>query len=172
MVQIYLARAWLADGQLLACAARQGRLDGRRGTALLEKARTWRDPMYGVYVLTLALGLRREALGVRWADVDLDAEEIRIGWQLQRVKGELLHRQTKTDASDAVLPLVGPCTTALRARQKDQDSARGSAGSDGRKPPWSSPLVPAIRSNPASSTAVSPTPVIARRSGRCPSTSP
>lgn len=44
-----------------------------------------------------------------------------IGWQLQRVAGKLLHRQTKTDASDAVLPFPGNVTTALRARQRARD---------------------------------------------------
>ncbi|SEG92173.1 Site-specific recombinase XerD [Thermomonospora echinospora] len=94
----------------------------------LESARKRRDPMYAAYVLILALGLRRgEVLGLRWADVDLDAEEVRVGWQLQRVKGRLLHRETKTEASDAALPLVGICTTALRERQKEQDTAREAA---------------------------------------------
>jgi integrase len=84
--------------------------------------------MYAAYVLILALGLRRgEALGVRWADIDLDAEEIRIGWQIQRIRGELLHREAKTEASDAALPLVSLCTTALRERRKDQDAAREAA---------------------------------------------
>jgi integrase len=97
----------------------------------LEAARTWHDPMYAVYILVLSLGLRRgEALGVRWEDVDLDAGDIRIGWQLQRVSGRLLHRETKTDASDAVLPLVSICTTALRERQKEQDTAREKAGGE------------------------------------------
>lgn len=80
------------------------------------------DPMDAAYVLILALGLRRgQALGVRWVEVDLDAEEIRVGWQIQRINGRLLHR--KTEASDAALPLVGICTAALRQRAKDQDAA-------------------------------------------------
>ena len=94
----------------------------------LESARSRRDPMYAAYVLILALGLRRgEALGVRWEDVDLDAEEIRIGWQIQRVERKLLHRETKTEASDAALPLVGICSAAFTERQKDQDAARAAA---------------------------------------------
>ncbi|MET7464133.1 site-specific integrase, partial [Nonomuraea sp. NPDC005501] len=71
----------------------------------LESARHREDPMYPVYVLVLVLGLRLgEALGLRWEDVDLDQAEMTIGWQLQRVAGKLLHRRTKTDASDATLP--------------------------------------------------------------------
>jgi hypothetical protein len=39
-----------------------------------------------------------------------------VGWQLQQVAGKLLHRQTKTDASDAELPFPEIVTTALRQR--------------------------------------------------------
>ncbi|MFI0425221.1 tyrosine recombinase XerC [Spongiactinospora sp. 9N601] len=71
--------------------------------AFLESARTCEDPMYPAYVLVLILGLRLgEALGLRWEDVDLERAEMTIGWQLQRVAGHLLHRQTKTDASERV----------------------------------------------------------------------
>ena len=94
----------------------------------LVSARERRDPMYAAYVLILVLGLRRgEVLGLRWADVDPDAQEIRIGRQLQRINGRLLHRETKTEASDAALPLVDICTTALRERKRDQEAARGAA---------------------------------------------
>ncbi|GGL33786.1 tyrosine-type recombinase/integrase [Planomonospora parontospora] len=51
-----------------------------------------------------------------------------IGWQLQRVAGQLLHRQTKTDASDATLPFPEIVTTALRARRRAHDMAREAAG--------------------------------------------
>jgi integrase len=71
----------------------------------LERARSDDDPLYVGYVFILMLGLRRdEVLGLEWADVDLDAGEVRISWQLQRIGGQLLHRQTKTEASDAPLP--------------------------------------------------------------------
>lgn len=97
----------------------------------LESARKRRDPLYAAYVLILVLGLRRgEMLGLRWADVDLDDAELTIGWQLQRIRGELLHRETKTESSDAVLPLVDICAAALRDREKDQDAARDAAGDD------------------------------------------
>jgi integrase len=74
----------------------------------LESARAGDDPLYVGYVLILVLGMRRgEALGLGWADVDLDARELRVVWQLQRVGGRLLRRQTKTEASEAPLPLPG-----------------------------------------------------------------
>ncbi len=71
----------------------------------LESARADDDPLYAGYVLMLVLGLRRgELLGLAWADVDLEKHEAAIRWQVQRIKGELLRRQTKTATSDAPLP--------------------------------------------------------------------
>jgi len=97
----------------------------------LESARVDRDPFYAAYVLILALGLRRgEALGLRWEDVDLDNHQLAISYQLQRVAGRLLHRETKTEASDATMPLPDLCLTALLARKATQDADRASVGAD------------------------------------------
>jgi integrase len=91
----------------------------------LESAKRDRDPLYAAYVLILVLGLRKgEAIGLPWTAVNLDGAELDIGWQLQRVGGKLLHRATKTEASDATLPLPGICVTALRMREKDQAETR------------------------------------------------
>jgi integrase len=95
----------------------------------LESAKSDSDPLYAAYVLVLVLGLRKgEVLGLTWDDVDLDQAELSIGLQLQRVRRELLHRETKTRASDATLPLPDICVTALRQRQGDQQAARNAAG--------------------------------------------
>ena len=51
-----------------------------------------------------------------------------IDHQLQRVRRELLYRQTKTDASDALLPVPEIVATALRLRWEQQDKARIEAG--------------------------------------------
>jgi hypothetical protein len=83
----------------------------------LESAKRDRDPLYAAYVL----------IGLPWSAVDLDHAELDISWQLQRVRGQLLHRATKIEASDATLPLPGICVTALRLRQKDQGAARVAA---------------------------------------------
>jgi integrase len=62
--------------------------------------------LYAAYVLVLILGLRKgELLGLTWDDVDLEAGELTVDWQLQRIGTQLLHRQTKTEFSDATLPL-------------------------------------------------------------------
>jgi integrase len=95
---------------------------------LLESARRDADPLYAAYVLILVLGLRRgEVLGLGWDAVDLDAGELRVAWQLQRINGQLLHRETKTEASDAPLPLPDICLAALRERQTRQDEWRAAA---------------------------------------------
>jgi integrase len=96
----------------------------------LESARRDGDPLYAAYVLVLVCGLRKgEVLGLTRDDVDLDGAELVIGRQLQRVGRQLLHRETKTRASDASLPLPAICVTALRQRLADADQARPAAGS-------------------------------------------
>jgi integrase len=73
-------------------------------------------------VLILVLGLRKgEVLGLTWPDIDLDTAELTIGRQLQRVRDQLLHRETKTHASKATLPLPPICFTALQQRQAAQN---------------------------------------------------
>lgn len=96
----------------------------------LESARSEHDPLYAAYVLILVLGLRKgEVLGLTWDDVDLDAGELSIGRQLQRVSKQLLHRETKTTTSAATLPLPDICVAALRLRKVEEARARELAGS-------------------------------------------
>lgn len=95
----------------------------------LESARQDDDPLYAGYVLMLVLGLRRgELLGLAWEDVDLAQREARIAWQVQRVKGQLLRRKTKTSSSDAPLPLPDICIKALEQRRVTEARWRLAAG--------------------------------------------
>ena len=94
----------------------------------LESARRDDDVFYAAYILILVLGLRKgELLGLTWELIDLDAGELYIGAQLQRVGRQLLLRETKTETSEAPLPLPDLCVTALKLRQQQQETDRDQA---------------------------------------------
>src|SRR6266496_3285246 len=92
----------------------------------LESALNDNDPLYAVWVLILVLGLRKgEVLGLTWPTADLDAAEVSLEWQLQRVGRELIHkRRTKTDGSTNTLPLPAICLAALQLQKDRQDGMR------------------------------------------------
>jgi len=53
----------------------------------VPRGRASRRPVDAGYVLMLILGLRRgEPLGLACDDIDLEAEEVHIAWQLRRIK--------------------------------------------------------------------------------------
>jgi integrase len=96
----------------------------------LESARADHDPLYAAYVLILVHGLRRgEVLGLRWEDVDLDGGDLAVAFQLQRVRRQLLHRETKTESSEST-PLPDICIAALRVRHEEQEARRSAAGKE------------------------------------------
>lgn len=60
---------------------------------------------YPVYVLAATLGLRRgELLGLRWSEIDFTKNTLEVAQTVQRVSGRLIIDETKSDASDAVVP--------------------------------------------------------------------
>lgn len=139
----------------------------------LESARADEDPLYAAYALVLVTGLRKgEARGLTWEDVDLDAGELTIGRQLQLVRGQLLHRDTKTQASDATLPLPDICLTALKLRQqhamrlKQPPERRGTRPDSYSPPATAHPLSRATSNGRGRRGARRPT------SSRSPSTTP
>jgi integrase len=67
-------------------------------------------------------------LGLSWADVNLDGEEVVIHRQMQRVRRQLLLRETKTSASTAALPLPDLCVAGLQLPRKVQEADRAAAG--------------------------------------------
>jgi integrase len=95
----------------------------------LESARSDDDVLYPAYVLVLVLGLRKgELLGLTWELVNLDSAELYVGEQIQRVGRQLIRRETKTESSEAPLPLPDLCVAALRLRRQQQEADRDSAG--------------------------------------------
>jgi integrase len=95
----------------------------------LEMARSVDDPLYALWVLVLVLGLRQgEVLGLTWSDIDDDNRHLTIAWQIQRVRKRLIHRETKTESSDATLPLPDICVAALRRHRIRHDAAKKKAG--------------------------------------------
>ena len=87
----------------------------------LASAREADDSLYAAFILILVLGLRQgEVLGLAWELVDLDQAELFVGEQLQRVNHKILRRETKTEASEALLPLPAICVAALNLRRSSR----------------------------------------------------
>ena len=99
--------------------------DARR---FLESARGDCDAMFAAYVLSWSSGYARRGPGPEMGSGRLESGELIIDHQLQRVRRELLYRETKTEASDASLPLPEIAATALRLRREQQNKARIEAG--------------------------------------------
>ena len=92
-----------------------GSLAGSRSAADSPRSRLTTQPIWAVGRKT-----------GRW--VDLDAAELTVDWQLQRIGKHLVRRGTKTEASDAVLPLPDICVVALGEHQARQKAAREAVG--------------------------------------------
>lgn len=87
------------------------------------------DPLYAAFVLLIFYGLRRgEALGLRWDDIDLDAGTIRIRQQLQRIRGELILAQVKTNAGKRDLPLLEVVRQVLDGQAERQAAYQADMG--------------------------------------------
>src|ERR1700738_5121123 len=71
---------------------------------------------------------RGEALGLAWADVDLENGRLTVRQALHRVDGEPRLDQVKTDASAAVLPLPAPLRSMLPGHRTRQLEERFTAG--------------------------------------------
>src|SRR5690606_39075180 len=95
----------------------------------LASARADDDPLYAAYVLLLTLGLRKgELLALWWPDVNMDAPELSVEWQLHQIKGELRRcKKTKTEVSEAPMPRPELCVEAHKPRREQQGRQRADA---------------------------------------------
>ena len=82
-----------------------------------------------LYVVALSLGLRQgEALALRWEDVDLERQTLRVEAAMQRVDRTLQRVEPKTQRSRRTIPLPGVAVEALRAHRVRQIEERLLAG--------------------------------------------
>jgi integrase len=82
------------------------------------------------WTVALAVGLRQsEALGLRWADVDLDSGTLTVRRGLHRVAQQgLVYEEPKAERSRRTLALPVPLVQALRAHRTAQLEERVAAG--------------------------------------------
>src|SRR5262245_18943712 len=87
---------------------------------------SWQHRLHALFVVALALGLRRgELLGLRWADVDTTAKQLRVWQTIQRVRGKgLVFGPPKSSRSRRVLTLPAVAIEALRQHRARQDDDR------------------------------------------------
>ena len=85
-----------------------------------------------MFVLMLYTGLRRaETLGLRWCDVDLDAGVVRVRQTVERVDGEFVFSEPKTDKSRREIAGLPPIVlNALDSWRKRQHKERMKLGAD------------------------------------------
>ncbi len=95
--------------------------------ALLETIKDTR--LQALFAVPLAIGLRMgEALGLRWADVDLDTGTLRVAQSLQRIKGGVVFTEPKSAKSKRTIPLPGHSLGILKAHRSRQLQERLAAG--------------------------------------------
>ncbi|MFS8095672.1 site-specific integrase [Lentzea alba] len=108
--------------------AKRKRWSTEQAKTFLVSARKDDDPFYAAYVLVVAMAMRKgEVLGLPEDAVDEVEQLLDIGWQLQRVRSQLLYRETKTEASDDSLPMPPIAATAVRLRRKQRAADKAEA---------------------------------------------
>lgn len=94
-------------------------LNDQEAQRLLEAIKG--DRLEALYTVALAIGLRQgEALGLRWKDVDLTRQEVRISTALHRQDGVYVLDDIKTERSRRTIPLPAYALAALRAHRARQ----------------------------------------------------
>jgi integrase len=87
------------------------------------------DRLYPAFLTLVTTGLRRsELLGLRWADVDLEAGSLRVRQVVSLDRYTPFLAEPKTARSRRVVALDAGTVAALRARRRQQLEERVSAG--------------------------------------------
>jgi integrase len=103
-------------------------LSPEQAKALIEASAD--DRFLALWVTALATGLRQgELLGLRWADVDLDAGRVTVRHTLGMVDGHLVLLEPKTPTSRRTVMLPETAVSGLRAHRTRQLMERLVAGS-------------------------------------------
>ncbi len=93
----------------------------------LEAAREY--DYYPLFVLALTTGMRLgELLGLKWADVDLEAGAVHVRRGLYRVRGEWVEGEPKSAAGKRKIALPALATAVLKEHRLAQLEARLKAG--------------------------------------------
>ncbi len=99
-----------------------------QASQLIKSSKT--DRLHALYVTALGKGLRQcELLGLRWDDVDLKHARLTVRHTLQRVNGELVLLEPKTERSRRTIALPEVVVKALRGHRTKQKMERLVAGS-------------------------------------------
>ncbi|GAA1278779.1 hypothetical protein GCM10009609_47700 [Pseudonocardia aurantiaca] len=86
------------------------------------------ERLFAVMLLSL-LGMRpAEVCGLRWPDVDLDAEEGQVENTRTLVDGEVVEKNTKSEKGTRALPLPAPVTAALKSFKAKQAAEKLALG--------------------------------------------
>jgi integrase len=94
-------------------------LSPEQARAILEAARG--DRLEALYVLAVHCGLRQgELLALRWEDVDLEAETLRVSRTLSRTKGGPTFTAPKTAKSRRTVRLTSKAVEALKRHSERQ----------------------------------------------------
>jgi integrase len=96
--------------------------DAEQVRAIVEAAEGW---VHLPILLAATTGMRRgEVFGLRWRDVDLDANLVRVTGSLQRVGGKLRVVEPKSARGRRTVSLPATVVEVLRAHRKDQAERR------------------------------------------------
>ena len=86
-------------------------------TSFLREAKE--SGVFEMYYVEMATGLRRgELLGLKWEDIDLDRDDLRVKRQIARINGEVVDAPLKTKNAYRTLPLAEDTIQVLKQQKK------------------------------------------------------